>query len=164
MAPERALAMDVHGGRDAAVLVPVFPQGGDLHAVFTRRRHDLRRHAGEISFPGGRQDEGDADFAATALREAEEEIGLDREIGALLVVDWVPVLGPWTDALAFLFDGGILDGEELTLDPTEVRTAQFLTLTEATPHLRPSMTRRLALAQQALTTGHPSYADFGRDS
>ena len=48
------------------------------HLVLTRRRSDLRRHAGEISFPGGRRDPEDADLAATALREAEEEIGLDR--------------------------------------------------------------------------------------
>jgi 8-oxo-dGTP pyrophosphatase MutT (NUDIX family) len=66
--------MDVHGGRDAAVLVPLYEDGG-VHAVFTRRRHDLRRHAGEISFPGGRRDEGEA-LLDTALREAHEEIGL----------------------------------------------------------------------------------------
>ena len=48
-----------------------------LTAVFTERRADLRRHAGEISFPGGRQDHPDEDLRSTALREAEEEIGLD---------------------------------------------------------------------------------------
>ena len=46
--------------------------------MFTERRADLRRHAGEISFPGGRQDEPDEDLRDTALREAEEEIGLPR--------------------------------------------------------------------------------------
>ncbi len=46
--------------------------------VFTRRRTDLRRHAGEISFPGGRRDPEDASLKDTALREAEEEIGLHR--------------------------------------------------------------------------------------
>jgi 8-oxo-dGTP pyrophosphatase MutT (NUDIX family) len=62
----------------AAVLVPLFLAGEtrEPHAVFTRRRTDLRRHAGEISFPGGRRDPEDADLLATALREAEEEIGL----------------------------------------------------------------------------------------
>jgi 8-oxo-dGTP pyrophosphatase MutT (NUDIX family) len=62
------------------VLVPLFlaPGEGAMHAVFTRRRADLRRHAGEISFPGGRRDPEDADLRETALREAEEEIGLPR--------------------------------------------------------------------------------------
>jgi 8-oxo-dGTP pyrophosphatase MutT (NUDIX family) len=55
--------------------------------VLTERRADMRRHAGEISFPGGRQDEPDGDLRVTALREAEEEIGLSRDhvelVGAL---------------------------------------------------------------------------------
>jgi 8-oxo-dGTP pyrophosphatase MutT (NUDIX family) len=63
----------------SAVLVPLFlAADGEPHAVFTRRRADLRRHAGEISFPGGRRDPEDADLQETALREAEEEIGLPR--------------------------------------------------------------------------------------
>jgi 8-oxo-dGTP pyrophosphatase MutT (NUDIX family) len=70
--------MEVHGRTDAAVLVPLFLRGdGELSVVLTRRRDDLRRHPGEISFPGGRQDPEDADLCATALREAHEEIGLD---------------------------------------------------------------------------------------
>ena len=68
----------------AAVLVPLYEAGGEPHLVLTRRRSDLRRHAGEISFPGGRRDEEDADLAETALREAEEEIGLPREQASLL--------------------------------------------------------------------------------
>jgi len=76
LAPEAAIALDVHGGTDAAVLVALYESGGRVHAVFTRRREDLRRHAGEISFPGGRYDASDADLRATALREAHEEIGL----------------------------------------------------------------------------------------
>jgi 8-oxo-dGTP pyrophosphatase MutT (NUDIX family) len=85
--PEAAAALDVHGRTDAAVLVPLFlDERGRLHAVFTKRRDDLRRHAGEISFPGGRQDPGE-DLRTTALREAEEEVGLPRDavelVGAL---------------------------------------------------------------------------------
>ncbi len=71
----------------AAVLVPLFVQDGQLHVVLTRRRADLRRHAGEISFPGGRHEPADTDLRETALREAEEEVGLPREevtlVGAL---------------------------------------------------------------------------------
>jgi 8-oxo-dGTP pyrophosphatase MutT (NUDIX family) len=71
------------------VLVPLFvPDGsGEAHVVLTKRRTDLRRHAGEISFPGGRQDPHDNALEDTALREAEEEIGLERSqvrmLGAL---------------------------------------------------------------------------------
>jgi 8-oxo-dGTP pyrophosphatase MutT (NUDIX family) len=68
--------MDVHGRTDSAVLVPLYEDAsGELHAVFTQRRHDLSRHAGEISFPGGRRDAGE-ELVDTALREAHEEIGL----------------------------------------------------------------------------------------
>ena len=65
----------------SAVLVPLFTAGeqDEPHVVLTRRRADLRRHAGEISFPGGRRDADDADLSITALREAEEEIGLARD-------------------------------------------------------------------------------------
>ena len=92
-APDEAQAMDVHGGKDAAVLVPVFEDAaGALHAVFTRRRHDLRRHAGEISFPGGRRDDGET-YLDAALREAHEEIGLEAE--RVDVVGALPPIGPF---------------------------------------------------------------------
>jgi 8-oxo-dGTP pyrophosphatase MutT (NUDIX family) len=70
----------------AAVLVPLFlaRESRDPHVVLTKRRSDLRRHAGEISFPGGRKDAADPDLTTTALREAEEEIGLPREQVELL--------------------------------------------------------------------------------
>ena len=77
--PRRAAQLDVHGRIDAAVLVPLFVARRRAARVFTRRRDDLRRHAGEISFPGGRQDDGEDDLRATALREAEEEIGLPAD-------------------------------------------------------------------------------------
>lgn len=66
------------GQTESAVLVPIYLVGEEPHVVLTRRRADLRRHAGEICFPGGRRDEADPTLADTALREAEEEIGLDR--------------------------------------------------------------------------------------
>jgi 8-oxo-dGTP pyrophosphatase MutT (NUDIX family) len=61
----------------AAVLVPLYEDvRGELRVVLTKRRAGLRRHAGEISFPGGRRDPEDESLSETALREAEEEIGL----------------------------------------------------------------------------------------
>jgi 8-oxo-dGTP pyrophosphatase MutT (NUDIX family) len=68
------------------VLVPLFlaVKDEEPHIVFTRRGTGLRRHAGEISFPGGRRDPTDAQLKDTALREAEVEIGLARECVSLL--------------------------------------------------------------------------------
>ncbi len=70
----------------AAVLVPLFlaAANGEPHVVLTRRRADLRRHAGEVAFPGGRQDAADPTLLETALREAQEEIGLARSQVSLL--------------------------------------------------------------------------------
>ena len=83
--PAEATRLVVPGAKESAVLVPLFcDAGGELHAVFTERRADLRRHAGEISFPGGRREPGDADLIATALRETHEEIGLPPERVELL--------------------------------------------------------------------------------
>jgi 8-oxo-dGTP pyrophosphatase MutT (NUDIX family) len=79
LSEEEAAALDVRGRIDAAVLVALYELDGELHAVFTRRRDDMRRHAGEISFPGGRQDVDEEDLRDTALRETEEEIGLPRD-------------------------------------------------------------------------------------
>ena len=83
--PRAAARIRVPGGKHAGVLVPLYTDpAGALHAVFTRRHDDLRRHPGEISFPGGRRDEGDVDLCATALREAREEIGLPADAVELL--------------------------------------------------------------------------------
>ena len=109
------------------MLVPLYLDAGDLHAVFTRRRDDLRRHAGEISFPGGRQDEPDEDLRVTALRESEEEIGLPREdvelIGAL------PPVGTFvTGYKIHPFVGIIRSGHRWTPQPKEVEEILELSL------------------------------------
>jgi 8-oxo-dGTP pyrophosphatase MutT (NUDIX family) len=83
--PAEAVTLTVPGTKHAAVLVPLYlDASGELHAVFTERRAELRRHAGEISFPGGRRDDEDADLCATALRESHEEIGLPPDAVELL--------------------------------------------------------------------------------
>ena len=106
LTPEEAAELDAPGSTDAAVLIPIYATAGDLHAVFTRRRDDLRRHAGEISFPGGRQDFPDEDLRVTALRESEEEIGLPRE--AVEMVGALPPVGTFvTSYRIFPFVGVI---------------------------------------------------------
>ncbi len=84
--PSAAPSLPARGAEPvpAAVLVPLYRIDEVTHVVLTRRRSDLRRHAGEISFPGGRRDSGDTDLLHTALREAEEEIGLPRGQARLL--------------------------------------------------------------------------------
>jgi 8-oxo-dGTP pyrophosphatase MutT (NUDIX family) len=62
--------------RPAGVLVPVQIIEGQAHVILTKRASHLKHHPGQIAFPGGKQDEGDADVTAAALREAHEEIGL----------------------------------------------------------------------------------------
>jgi 8-oxo-dGTP pyrophosphatase MutT (NUDIX family) len=120
LTPQEAAELDAPGTKDAAVLVPIYVgQDGELHAVFTKRREDLRRHAGEISFPGGRQDDENEDLRFTALREAEEEIGLptyDVElIGAL------PPVGTFvTNYKIHPFVGLIDAGKTWELQPSEV--------------------------------------------
>ena len=64
----------------ASVLVPLVQRPEGLKVLLTRRTDHLRDHAGQISFPGGRAERHDADAAATALREAEEEVGLPRAV------------------------------------------------------------------------------------
>jgi 8-oxo-dGTP pyrophosphatase MutT (NUDIX family) len=64
------------GVRASAVLAPLYQEIGDVHVVLTRRAQHLRSHRGEVSFPGGGQEVGE-DLETTALRESQEEIGLD---------------------------------------------------------------------------------------
>lgn len=70
--------------KEAAVLVPLVQRGGAIHVLLTHRTAHLLDHAGQISFPGGRVEKGDAGREETALRETEEEIGLDRSRITLL--------------------------------------------------------------------------------
>jgi 8-oxo-dGTP pyrophosphatase MutT (NUDIX family) len=122
-----AMALDVLGRTDAAVLVPLYLEDGELHAVFTKRREDLRRHAGEISFPGGRQDDDETDLRLTALREAHEEIGLGPEhveiVGALQ-----PTPTFVTNYSIYPFVGLIEPGHEWQPSATEVAAVLELSL------------------------------------
>jgi 8-oxo-dGTP pyrophosphatase MutT (NUDIX family) len=87
--------------------------------VFTKRRDDLRRHPGEISFPGGRRDDTDRDLCETALRETHEEIGLPPEHVELLgALQPTPTLV--TNYSIYPFVGLIEPGFEWIAAPAEV--------------------------------------------
>ena len=80
--------------RPSAVLSLLFPLNNALHVLLIKRTEDGRAHSGQISFPGGRQEPTDADLHATALREAQEEVGImssEVEILGQLTPLYIPV-------------------------------------------------------------------------
>jgi 8-oxo-dGTP pyrophosphatase MutT (NUDIX family) len=124
--PAEAEGLDAHGHTEAAVLVPMhgWPERPGL--VFTERRSDLRRHAGEVSFPGGRRDEGE-ELLDTALREAEEEIGLSRD--RVEVAGALPPIGTFvSNYKVHPFVGLIEEGLRFEPNPDEVESVLVASL------------------------------------
>jgi 8-oxo-dGTP pyrophosphatase MutT (NUDIX family) len=105
----------------AAVLVPLVQREAGLTLLLTRRTDHLRDHAGQISFPGGRVEPEDDGPVATALRETEEEIGLDRR--HIEVVGQLPVYSTVTAFQVTPVVGLVEPGFTLTLDSFEVAEA-----------------------------------------
>ena len=107
--------------RPAAVLIPIVERGEGLRVLFTRRADHLARHAGQVSFPGGRIGEEDDDAIAAALRETEEEVGLHRSF-----VEVRGELDRYETGTGFAiqpFVGLVREGFELKLDAAEVAEA-----------------------------------------
>jgi 8-oxo-dGTP pyrophosphatase MutT (NUDIX family) len=106
--------------RPAAVLVPIVGHA-DLTVLLTQRTDHLASHAGQISFPGGKIEEGDGGPVAAALREAQEEIGLDpRFVEPLGFLDsYRTGTGYWIIPVVAI----VHEGFELRLDPNEVADA-----------------------------------------
>jgi 8-oxo-dGTP pyrophosphatase MutT (NUDIX family) len=126
LSPEEAQGIEAHGRTEAAVLLPIYGHPERPGLVFTERRADLRRHAGEISFPGGRRDPPES-FLEAALREAQEEIGLAPT--AVEVVGALPPVSTFvTSYRVHPFVGLIPDQLELRPNPAEVEAVLQLSL------------------------------------
>jgi len=80
----------------AAVLIPIIPRPGGPTALLTQRPDTMAAHPGQVAFPGGKMDACDADSVATALREAEEEVGIEADR-----VDLVACGAPYITGSAF---------------------------------------------------------------
>lgn len=104
--------------RAAAVLLALIPREDGLNVLLTRRSEHLRSHAGQISFPGGRIEDSDHSPEAAALREAEEEVGLDPDR-----VELIGAMAPYQTSTGFIihsFVGLVEDPGELRPCPHEV--------------------------------------------
>ncbi len=99
-----------------------------------------------------------------AIREVREELGIDLDVGKLLVVDWMPPYLGWDDAIEMIFDGGIVDEADLaewSLQPAEIRGVRLCSLQEAAELVTPLAHRRLALAA-SLGPDQMAYTEDGR--
>jgi 8-oxo-dGTP pyrophosphatase MutT (NUDIX family) len=152
MTADDAAAIEARG-TESAVLLALYGWPADPGLIFTERRADLRRHAGEISFPGGRSDPGDADLAATALREAEEEIALDP--AAVELAGALPPVSTFVTGYRIQpYVGLVAHPAELGLrpNPTEVETV----LTYSLETLRESYEMR-RLIRRGIPFHTPTY-------
>jgi 8-oxo-dGTP pyrophosphatase MutT (NUDIX family) len=102
----------------SAVLAALFEESGESHVILTRRSFEMRSHRGEIAFPGGRSHEGETP-TQTALREAQEEVGLDPE--TVTPYAWLSPIVTFASGSAIFPIVGFLDRRpELIIDPSEV--------------------------------------------
>ncbi|HKX37064.1 MAG TPA: CoA pyrophosphatase [Burkholderiales bacterium] len=108
------------GTTAAAVLIPVIAQAQGLTVLFTQRTQHLKSHSGQVSFPGGRAEPGDASAEFTALREAQEEIGLALE--RVEILGRLPEYHTRTGFRVTPVIGLIQPPLELTPDPREVES------------------------------------------
>lgn len=125
--PAPAHRLAIGGLSPAAVLIPVVMRDEGLSVLLTRRSPRLRHHGGQISFPGGRQDPGDENLIATALRETEEELGIPARL-----IEVIGTLNPLNTVSRFevLPVLGLLNGNyPLILSPDEVDHAFEVPLT-----------------------------------
>lgn len=119
---------------DSAVLILLFPYQNHIQVCLIRRPATMKNHAGQIAFPGGKREKCDADLVQTAIREAQEEIGIDR--------DKVEVLGVLSSVYVEISDflitpvlGWLDDIPMIVMDKSEVDEVIIVSLDELSDHL-----------------------------
>ena len=119
----RTRSIAPHGaGKASAVLAPLFERDGETHVLLVRRAQGMRDHSGQVAFPGGKRDPQDDSLLATALREAEEEIGLSRlEVDVLGALDDYPTM---TGYVITPYIGWIAGDVLLRLSPNAAEVAR----------------------------------------
>jgi 8-oxo-dGTP pyrophosphatase MutT (NUDIX family) len=107
-----------HAGKPAAVLLPIIEHDQQLTMLFTLRAKHLKHHAGQVSFPGGKQEDFDKNLLATALRETQEEIGIAPH--AIEVIGSLPMYRTISRYEVVPYIGFVLPPLGLELDKNEV--------------------------------------------
>jgi 8-oxo-dGTP pyrophosphatase MutT (NUDIX family) len=129
--PGRVLALPSEqiNYHDSAVLILLFPLKDKIHLCLIRRPSTMKNHAGQIAFPGGKREKEDADLVQTALREAQEEIGIAAQtveiLGQLSTV-YVQI----SDFLITPVVGWLNEFPETVIDSSEVDEIIFISLEE----------------------------------
>jgi 8-oxo-dGTP pyrophosphatase MutT (NUDIX family) len=143
----RHTAASVVARREAAVLAPVIERDGAAHLVFTKRADHLGEHPGQMSFPGGGREPVDATLSDTALREANEEIGLRAdEVDVISRLDDVTTSSKYA-VRPFV---GVAPDREYVPDESEVAEVVVLSVEDLSTHANYESERR---------TDHPEYGD-----
>lgn len=144
--------------RHAGVLIPLFEKKEDILVLFTKRTNTVEHHKGQISFPGGAVDKGDASYQETALRETREEIGLPEE--------FIDILGPIDDTLTLVssflihpFVGIVKSGCSYSLNPAEVK--RVLEVPLSVFHPRYATIKNYTFEHEGRSFQAPGYAHEG---
>lgn len=109
---------------NAAVLVPLIEQDGELQVVLTTRSKHLNSHAGEVAFPGGMQDETDNDLQHTALRESWEEIGLPKR--SVSIIGDLDIVVSKAGIRVFPYVGIVGEPVDFEINPDEIEEVFFV--------------------------------------